>query len=62
MSVEGDQDLNFHDLDPCLCIMSRAVVLLTECSRKSLSIINVKKLLCCFASNTYMYLPISATH
>ena len=41
--VEGDQDLNSHEFGACLCTARRAVMLVTVCSMKLLSIINFKQ-------------------
>ena len=41
--AEGDQDLNSPDFGACLCTARRPVMLVTVCSMKLVSIINVKQ-------------------
>ena len=41
--AEGDQDLKSPDFGACLCTARRPVMLVTVCSMKLLSIINVKQ-------------------
>ena len=41
--AEGDQDLSSPDFGACLCTARRPVMLVTVCSMKLLSTINVKQ-------------------